>query len=255
MDFKTLFNLDGRCALVTGSSRGIGNAIATALAEAGASVIVHGSRKGGALDAALEAIKAKGGKAAGVAADIGDSAGVASLVSESKAAFGHVDILVLNASIQSYQFLEDFTEEEFFRQYNANLKSSFELIKAFLPGMKERSWGRVLSIGSVNQWKPSPKLPIYASSKAALANLVLNCARESSKYGVTANNLAPGVILTDRNREALGDKEYSDKILSMIPAGRFGNVADCAGLALLLCSDAGGYITGADIPVDGGMGL
>ena len=165
------------------------------------------------------------------------------------------DILILNASVQRYLTLDEFDGEEFAREFNTNVRASFALVQAFLPGMRERRFGRIVTIGSVNQWKQSPRLCIYAATKSAQANMIMNCARTSAEFGVTANNIAPGVIATDRNREALGDPAAAQKILEQIPARRFGTPDDCAGIVLLLCSEAGSYITGADIPVAGGMQL
>lgn len=249
------FKLNGRVALVTGSSRGIGLEIATWLSKAGASVVFHGSRPSSRLDEAVRQARERGGTAIGIAADIGDSAANAFLVQEVEKAFGHVDIFVQNASVQDYMTVEGFTPEEFEREVNCNLRSTFELVKLLMPGMKARGWGRVVTIGSVNQRKPSPRLAIYASTKAAMVNLVMNLAREHSRSGVTFNNVAPGIIPTDRNELALRDEAMCERLLTAIPAGRFGSVAECAALVLLLCSDAGGYITGADIPVTGGMHL
>lgn len=256
--FKTmtnLFNLKGRVALVTGSSRGIGRTIAIELANAGATVAVHGVRQSENLASIQSEIHAKGGQSVAVTGDIGDSNGVVGIVRACRETCGAPDILVLNASVQAYMPLEDFSATEFDREIAANLRSAFELVRAFLPDMKAKGWGRILSIGSVNQWKPSPRLPVYAAIKSALANFVVHCARQYSQYGITVNNLAPGVIVTDRNAKALSDQEYSEQLRTNIPAGRFGMPEDCAGLALLLCSDAGAYITGEDITVDGGMHL
>lgn len=255
MDSKALFDLTGRVALVTGSSRGIGRAIALALGRAGASVAVHGVKPGAQLEAVTAEIRQGGGQAASVTGDLGCSAEVAALAGQCRQALGAPDILVLNASIQHYMPIESFSPAEFEREYAVNVRSCIELVQEFLPDMKARRWGRILAIGSVNQWTPAPRLPVYASTKAALANFMLSCARHQTQFGITANNLAPGVILTDRNREVLADEEFSRKVLAGIPAGRFGQPEDCATLALLLCSEAGSYISGADIPVDGGMSL
>lgn len=255
MDIEKMFDLSGRVALVTGSSRGIGLGIALALAKAGAKLVFHGSAPSAKLDQAVAAAKALGAEAVGVTADLGDSAAVARLAQEATAAFGQLDILVQNASVQDYVTIEKFTDAEFDREYHCNLRSTFELIQALLPDMEARGWGRVLTIGSVNQMKPAARLTIYSSTKSAMVNLVLNLARNHSAKGVTFNNIAPGVILTDRNAKVLSDEEFSAKIMASIPAGRFGQVEDCAPLALLLCSEAGSYISGADIPVAGGMQL
>ena len=124
-------------------------------------------------------------------------------------------------------------------------------------GFKQQAqhWGRVLTIGSVNQWKQSPRLAIYSTTKSAQVNLIMNCAREYAKDGITFNNLAPGVITTDRNRATLADESTRQQILAKIPARRFGTAGECVGPALMLCSESGSYITGADIPVTGGMHL
>ncbi|MDD3545102.1 MAG: SDR family oxidoreductase [Kiritimatiellae bacterium] len=224
------FQLNGRTALVTGSTRGIGLAVADTLEQYGARVIRHNSR----------------------IADLASVEDTARLLAEA----GAVDILVLNASCQHYRTMEEaFDEKEFAEQVNVNLRSSIQLVHGVLPGMKERRWGRVLAIGSINQWKQSPRLAVYAATKAALSNLMQNCARAYAVDGITFNTLAPGVIATDRNREALADSDTVERLLKAIPARRFGMPEDCAGAALLLCSEAGAYITGADIPVTGGMQL
>ena len=166
-----------------------------------------------------------------------------------------LDILVLNASAQAYMTVEDFDAAEFEREYRTNVQSTFELVKAFLPGMRERRFGRIIALGSVNQHRPSPRLAVYAGTKAAQANLILGLARDNAEFGITANNVAPGVITTDRNSAVLSDAKKAEEIRKVIPAGRFGTAEDCAGLILLLASEAGSYITGEDITIDGGMHL
>ena len=246
-----LFNLKGRTALVTGSSRGIGRAIAMLLGEAGAQIRFHASKPSARLDDTLAEAKGKGIDCDSVAADLSTPEGIETIVQTVR----ETDILILNASVQAYQTLTEFDPEEFAREFNTNVRSSFALVKAFLPGMAKRGFGRIITIGSVNQWKQSPRLCIYASTKSAQVNMIMNCARSYAKFGVTANNIAPGVIATDRNKAALDDPAMAEMIMKQIPAARFGTAEDCAGLALLLCSEAGSYITGADIPVAGGMQL
>ncbi len=238
--FDTL-NLTGKRALVTGSSRGIGRAIAAALEDAGAEVIRHGTKETPALTA----------KKPYVTGRLGNADELENMI----AAAGEIDILVLNASTQSYQTMEEFSATDFDEHFKVNVSSSMRLIQAFLPAMQKKKWGRVLALGSVNQWKQSPRLPIYAATKSALSNVMQNCARKYAGDGITFNVLAPGVIATDRNTEALADSAIVEKLMSVIPARRFGTAEDCAGLALLLCSDAGSYITGSDIAVAGGMQL
>ncbi len=248
---KNLLSLHGRRALVTGSSRGIGHAVAMVMAEAGAHVIFHGAEMSEKLESAAKTAAAKGLSCEALAADLSSEEGVRRLA----AASGKVDILVLNASVQTYMTVEDFNCEEFDREFHANVRASVELVRAFLPGMRERGFGRIISLGSVNQYRPAARLAVYAATKAAQNNVIMGVARIYAKYGITANNIAPGVIATDRNREVLSNETAAAQIMGLIPAARFGTAEDCAGLALLLASDAGGYINGADIPVDGGMHL
>jgi gluconate 5-dehydrogenase len=248
---EKLFDLSGRRALVTGSSRGIGKSIAAFLANAGAEVIIHGSSDSPRLHETAAEIAQNSAKIETLTANLANPQEVDSMIENC----GKVDILVLNASVQAYMNFENFDQEEAEREYQVNLMSGLKLIQAFLPDMKEQKWGRILAIGSVNQNRPSPRLSVYSSTKAALSNLIMNCAKQYAPYGITANILAPGVILTDRNSEALSDQDYCAQIMKIVPAGRFASPDDCAGISLLLCSEAGNYITGADIPVDGGMHL
>ena len=249
-EIETMFRLAGRTALVTGSSRGIGREIARTLSRAGAKVLVHGSRESEPLREAAEECGALP-----VTGDLSVPEGIDSLIRACRAAAPDPDILVLNASVQKYVELGEFDEAEFLREFQANVAASFRLIEAFAPAMRERRWGRIITVGSVNQLRPSSRLTLYSATKAALMSLTTNFAKTLAPCGVTVNCLVPGVILTDRNTEALGDAEYREKVRSQIPCGFFGEVCDCAGAALLLASDAGRYITGIELPVTGGMHL
>ncbi len=247
----SLFNLSSHRALVTGSSRGIGNAIAMALGHAGAHVVFHGTTDSTALLEALTRAELEGLKYSSVLGDIGSTAEVEALAEKA----GKPDIVVLNASVQKYITIGSFEEDEFERTMRCNLRSCFQLMKLLAPHMVEQKWGRIISIGSINQAKPAGRLSIYAAGKAAQLNLMLTAAKEYAAHGVTVNTITPGVIVTDRNREKLRDEAFADTIMQSIPAQRFGTSEDCAGVAVLLASDAGAYITGADIPVAGGMQL
>ncbi|MEA4863260.1 MAG: SDR family NAD(P)-dependent oxidoreductase [Victivallaceae bacterium] len=248
---KNIFSLHGKRALVTGSSRGIGHAVAMLMAEAGAHVVFHGIEMSEKLELSVKTAAAKGLSCEAVAADVSSEEGIRRLA----AAAGGIDILVLNASVQTYMTVEDFNYDEFDREFHANVRASIELVRAFLPGMRERGFGRIISLGSVNQYRPAARLAVYAATKAAQNNVIMGVARIYAKYGITANNIAPGVIATDRNREVLSNETAAAQIMGLIPAARFGTAEDCAALALLLASEAGSYINGADIPVDGGMHL
>lgn len=250
------FRLDGRCALVTGASRGIGRAIALGLAECGADVAVHYAGNAEAADQTRRAIEALQRRAVTIAADLFDDAAAATVADAALAGLGRVDVLVLNASVQyRRRWDEGACRDEWQRQWVVNLRSAFELMQLLLPGMIERGWGRVLTIGSVQQHVPHGQMPIYAALKSGLENLARNMARQLAGQGITVNNLSPGIIETDRNAEALSDPDRRQRVRSAVPMNRFGDPTDCVGAALLLCSDAGSYITGADLPVDGGMRL
>lgn len=245
------FSLKGKRAFVTGSSRGIGRAVAYALAEAGAHVILHGTKESAALLETAENARSKGWSVEMVTGDLANVDDLERII----AAAVPADILILNASAQKYGSLEEFTPEEFDAHFDVNVKHSLRLIQTFLPSMQAKHFGRVIALGSVNQWKQSPRLVVYSATKSALSNIMQNCARKYACDNITFNTIAPGVMATDRNREALSDPATVEKLMAVIPAKRFGTPEDCAGLALLLASEAGAYITGTDIPVAGGMQL
>lgn len=248
---KELFNLAGKRALVTGSSQGIGRAIAMALAEAGADVVVHCASDIAKAQAVCSEIETLGRSCSMVVADLAGADAAARIAAQA----GAVDILVLNASVQIRKAWDQVTLDEYRRQIDVNLGSSIWLIQRFAPAMRQKKWGRIVTIGSVQQVRPHPEMLVYSASKSALVNLVKSLAPQFAPNGVTLNNLAPGAIATGRNEQVLSNPEYLKKVLAKIPAGFIGEAADCAGTALLLCSDAGRYITGQDIFVDGGMGL
>jgi NAD(P)-dependent dehydrogenase (short-subunit alcohol dehydrogenase family) len=225
------------------------------LAECGANVVVHASRPHPRLEEVACEARNCGVRAVGVAADLGDDAGPAELLRQAEAELGPIDILVLNASVQVKRPWLEIPMDEFDWQMRVNLRSSLELMQRTAPGMSERGWGRILTIGSVNQVRHHPDMVPYCASKSALVNMVRNLAKQLGPDGITINNLAPGIINTDRNVEALADPEYAEKCRNLVPVRDFGQPEDCVGAALLLCSDAGRYITGADFFVDGGMQL
>ena len=242
-----MFDLTGKKALVTGSTQGIGRAIAATLVRAGAEVFVHCS--------------ADKEKADRIAAEIGAAHAVAADLSFENAAdvlflqTGPVDILVTNASVQYRRPWNEIGDEEFCTQVQVNLKSTLDLMQIYAEDMKKKGWGRILTIGSVQQTKPHKDMAVYAATKCAVMSLVQNVGKQLAPYGVTVNNLSPGVIATPRNDAALSDPEYRARVLAGIPAGFAGKAEDCAGGALLLCADEGRYITGTDLVIDGGMHL
>ena len=252
---SAMFSLNGRAALVTGSSRGIGRAILLAFAGAGADVIAHGVAASDAARSAVAEAAKLGVSAQFLPGDLGAPSGGRLLAETALRHAGKIDILVLNASLQIRKPWQEITPEEYESQMRTNFQSSLEMVQVLAPPMQESGWGRILSIGSVQESTPHPHMVVYAASKAAQTHLMLNLAKQLAPDGVTLNNLAPGVISTDRNVEALADEAYAEKVRSSIPAGIFGQPSDCAGAALLLCSEAGRYITGQNLFVDGGMSL
>ncbi|MBS0642702.1 MAG: SDR family oxidoreductase [Proteobacteria bacterium] len=246
------FRLAGRTALVTGARREIGRAIALGLAGAGARLAIHhvGTPEE-TEDAAhvVREIEAQGGIAAAFAQDfVLDDAGHA--LAAAVTAWAPVDILVLNASIELPEDFATITRERFDRQIAVNLRTTMELLQDLVPLMAQRGWGRVVTIGSVQQERPHPAMLVYAGSKAAQLNWSRSLARQYGGSGVTVNNLAPGAILTARNKVQM--QTEAEGLIQRIPAGRLGTPDDLVGAAMLLCSDAGRYINGVNLYVDGG---
>jgi NAD(P)-dependent dehydrogenase (short-subunit alcohol dehydrogenase family) len=249
-----MFRLDGRRALVTGASRGIGRAIAIGLGACGADVTVHYHRDEAAARSALAEFESSGGTGRVVQADLVDPDGCERLAAT--LAGSHLpDIVVLNAAIQERRDLDDVDHALVQRHVDANFWSALRLIQATLPAMIERRWGRILAVGSVQQVRPNPNLLAYAGLKSALSTVMRSLARAHAAQGVTCNTLAPGLIDTRRSDDLKQDAGLYRSILDRIPAGAAGLPEDCVGAALLLCSDAGRYITGVDLFIDGGMHL
>lgn len=238
-------------AFVTGSSRGIGKAIALRLAADGFEVVLHGVSESQHIKELKAAIEARGGKAQIVTANLCN-------VEETKALakqIADVDVLILNASVQYRTPWQEIGTDACYDQLNCNFVSSLLLIQAAVPHMKANGWGRVITVGSVQEAKPHPDMLIYSASKAAQTNMMQSLSLQLAKDGITVNNVAPGVIYTDRNVEALSDPVYAKKVTESIPVGFYGKPDDCAGIVSLLCSDEGRYITGQSIYVDGGKSI
>ncbi len=238
-------------ALVTGSSRGIGKAIALRLARDGYHVIISCSSVSEKAKETLNEIVENGGSAEIITADLFDTQKTKALGEKAE----NIDVLVLNASVQYRTPWEKIGMEECYNQINCNFVSSLLLIQAAVPYMKAQKWGRIITIGSVQEAKPHPDMLIYSATKAAQTNMVKSLSLQLAPFGITVNNVAPGVIYTDRNVAALSDKEYAKKVTDSIPVGFYGEPEDCAGIVSLLCSEEGRYITGQNIFVDGGKSV
>lgn len=257
------FDIEGRRALVTGASLGMGQAIAMELARNGSDVVVHHASSVdqalGEPDAAAEivaAIEALGRRAWRLDVDLAAPGAGRAVAEQAVGLAERVDILVICASIQyNAPFLET-TDEQFERQVAINYKAPHDLLQAALPSMARRGWGRVLAVGSINQYAPRAHLTTYAALKSAQFNLVRNLAAQYAPHGVTVNNIAPGLMRTPRNRWRREDiAGWEETAAACCPMHRAGEPDDVAGAALLLCSDAGSYITGVDLVVAGGMQL
>ena len=245
-------NLTGKLAFVTGSSRGIGRATGLKLAQLGAKVIFHGTQAGEKL---LSAVAEAGDNAEYLTADFGNMEAVIALADTLKAQALIPDILVLNASVQSYTGLANFDNAEFMRMFTTNVQSSCILLHELLPEMRKKNGGRVIFVGSINGIQPASRLAVYGAGKAALMNIAKTAAMENAPYGITVNTIVPGVIVTDRNAAALSDKAFADGLKAQIPMHRFGTSEECGELIAFLASDAASYITGAEIPIAGGWQL
>ena len=238
-------------ALVTGSSRGIGRAIALALAKEGYAVYVHCSAPSAKAEETKRMIEENGGTAQILIANLCDITQTAELAKQA----ADVDVLVLNASVQYRAPWQEISLEACSEQLNCNFVSSLMLIQQLVPHMKAQGWGRIVTIGSVQEAKPHPDMLVYSASKAAQTNMVRSLALQLAESGITVNNVAPGVIDTDRNAAALADPVYAAKVRASIPVGFYGTPEDCAATVCLLCTDAGRYITGQSIYVDGGKSV
>jgi len=240
-----------KTALVTGSSRGIGRAIAIRLAQDGFKVILHGAGNIAKANETKQIIEQNGGVAEVIISDLTDVEKTRELCEKVK----ETDVLILNASLQYRTPWQEITTKACYEQLNCNFVSSMMLIQAVADNMKKKGWGRIVTIGSVQEAKPHPDMLVYSASKAAQTNMVKSLSLQLAKDGITVNNVAPGVIYTDRNVEALSDPEYAKKVTDSIPVGFYGEPEDCAGIVSLLCSDEGRYITGQNIFVDGGKSV
>ena len=252
---KEKFDLAGKTAFVTGSARGIGRAIAAAFAEFGARVVVHGVKPSGPLEESLAAVRAFNPACDAVTGDLGDPAAVEAVFARLREIDALPDILVANASTQMNIPWSEFDLAEAHREMEVNFHATLRMFQLAYPKMKAQGWGRLIAVGSVQEPRPHPQMCAYAASKAAQENLVRNVARQVAREGITVNNLCPGVFATDRNAAALGNPVYAEKVMNAIPMHDYARPEDAAGAALLLASDAGRYITGSTIVVDGGLRL
>lgn len=238
-------DLKNRVALVTGASRGIGKAIALALAQAGAAVAVNYQKRIEKAESVVETIRLAGGRGTAIAADVSIASAVQSMISDVEHRLGPVDILVNNAGTGLAHRLEDITEEDFDHTIAVNLKSAFLCTQAVLPGMRARRWGRIVNISSIAARGTGSLSVAYNASKAGVEGLTRGYAARLAPEGVTVNAVAPGLVDTE-----MGKPLIEAGVAARIPVGRVGTGEDIAQAVMLLVSDA--YITGQTLAVNGG---
>jgi gluconate 5-dehydrogenase len=253
MNKEAMFDMTGRVALLTGAGRGIGLAMAQGLAAAGCAIALQD------LDLAVarkeaDAINAGGGRAVAMGGDVSDIGLAAKLVEGVMSEFGRLDVLVNNAAIQQEKHWSEVTVEEMEHQFRADLITPIVLIQQVWPIFKKQKSGRIINMGSVQQRGASLHMFPYSISKGGLAMITKGLAREMARENVTINQIAPGWINTYRNRHQLTSPEVVEDLgKKHVPIGRLGEAGDFKGIVLLLCSEAGTYITGQTIFVDGGL--
>lgn len=249
---RSKFNLDGKVAIVTGASKGIGKAIAQGLAESGASVVIS-SRKQEAVDAVADAFNASGLKATGIQCHVGDAAQRTALIAATVKSFGRIDVLVNNAAINPfYGPLEGSEESVFDKIIEVNVKAPWLLSNLALPHMKTAGGGSIINISSVEGLRPGFGLGLYSATKSALISLTKNQAKEWGRYGVRANAICPGLIKTKFSQSLWTDDAIVSRFTKQLPLGRIAQPEEMAGLVMLLASEAGSYMTGGVYLADGG---
>ncbi len=251
-----LFDLTGRAALLTGAGRGIGLAMARALAAAGSAVAIQDLDRDVAEREAAAINRAGRGRAVAFGGDVSDLTLPARLVADAVAALGGLHILVNNASVQTRQPWLEVPPDEIERQFRADLVSPVLFCQQVVPIFRGQKFGRIVNLGSVQQRKATLDMFPYSLTKGALEKMTIGLARTLAGDGITINQIAPGWITnTQRNKDDFKTpEEAADAGRRAIPAGRLGDPTDFAGVVLLICSDAGAYMTGQNIFVDGGMG-
>jgi NAD(P)-dependent dehydrogenase (short-subunit alcohol dehydrogenase family) len=249
------FSVTGRRALVTGANSGIGRALALGLAKHGADLVLHhlGDHEGAA--GLQREIASMGRQSVAEEADFNEPGAPERLAENVLEKHGPIDILIANAAIERRRRWEDLTPSDVARHVAVNFTSLLTLAGRLVPPMAERGWGRVVATGSIMATRPRAEALIYSSLKSAQLTAIRAIARDVAARGVTMNVISPGAIETDRNASRYADAAFRRAVVAKIPVGRPGRPQDCVGPVILLCSDAGGYITGANIPVDGGWSI
>lgn len=246
-----LFDITGLRALVTGSTRGLGLAFATGLAEHGARIVVNGTRDE-TVAPAVELLSASGHDAVGYAFDVTDPVSVEAQVARIESEQGPIDILINNAGIHRRSPLMDMTAEQWDAVISTNLSSAFTVGRAVARAMSERHHGVIINITSINAEAARPSIGNYVAAKGGLDALTRAMATEWGPHGIRVNAIAPGYFITDMTRPLVEDPEFDRWVRGNVPLGRWGDPKDLIGAAVYLASEASGYVTGRTIHVDGG---
>jgi NAD(P)-dependent dehydrogenase (short-subunit alcohol dehydrogenase family) len=247
-----LFKLDGKVALITGAGSGLGRQFAETLSDAGASVVLAARRRE-KLEETAELVRNKGGNAICLELDVTDSLSVTNCVRETTSEFGTPDILVNNAGIAKQAYLTDISEDDWDAVLDTNLKGVFMVAQAVVKSMiNADKHGSIINIASVLGLRVSKALGSYIAAKSAVVQLTKAMAIEWSRYNIRVNALAPGYFITEINQEQFADGSVEEFLMRRVPMSRVGDLHEIAGPLLLLASDAGSYMTGSIIAVDGG---
>ena len=248
--------VEGRAALVTGASRGIGRAIALGLAREGFDVVVNDiARQRSDLEAVAAEIAATGRRSLALLADVADRAAVRAMVEEAITRMGRIDAVVNNAGILITNSVEALEETQWDAVMDVNAKGTFLVVQALLPHMREQGYGRIVNIASIGGKHGAPEQAHYSASKAAIMGFTRVLAQEVGAFGITANCVCPGIIVTEMGRTNLEEKAVADRWISNTALRRLGQPEDVVGPACFLASDASAFVTGQSLNVCGGIVL